>query len=53
MLYRAEGCQRCNGTGYRGRLGLYEVMLISEAIRSSRLSARVPMKSAEWLKLKA
>jgi type IV pilus assembly protein PilB len=32
-LYRAKGCSRCNGTGYRGRLGLYEVMVISEAIR--------------------
>ena len=32
-LYRAKGCPRCNGTGYRGRLGLYEVMVMSEAIR--------------------
>ena len=32
-LYRAKGCSRCNGTGYKGRLGLYEVMIVSEAIR--------------------
>ena len=32
-LYRAKGCPRCNGTGYKGRLGLYEVMVVSEAIR--------------------
>jgi len=33
VLYRAKGCSRCNNTGYRGRLGLYEVMVVSEAIR--------------------
>jgi type IV pilus assembly protein PilB len=32
-LFRAVGCPRCNNSGYRGRLGLYEVMVISEAIR--------------------
>jgi len=33
VLHRAKGCSRCNNTGYRGRLGLYEVMVVSEAIR--------------------
>jgi type IV pilus assembly protein PilB len=42
-LYRAKGCSRCNGTGYKGRLGLYEVMIVSEAIR--RLT--VERKSAD------
>ncbi len=28
------GCSRCAGSGYRGRLGLYEVMRVSEAIRA-------------------
>ena len=32
-FYRARGCPRCNNTGYRGRLGIYEVMVVSEAIR--------------------
>jgi type IV pilus assembly protein PilB len=31
-LYRAGQCGRCNNTGYKGRLGLYEVMLASEAL---------------------
>ena len=26
-------CQKCNGTGYKGRLGLYEVMKVTEPIR--------------------
>lgn len=31
-LYRARGCPRCNGTGYKGRVGVYEVMTVTEAI---------------------
>jgi type IV pilus assembly protein PilB len=30
---RGRGCERCNGTGYKGRVGLYEVMEISEELR--------------------
>jgi type IV pilus assembly protein PilB len=32
--YEPVGCARCNGTGYKGRLGLYEVMMVTEEIRS-------------------
>jgi len=32
-LLKGRGCGVCNGTGYKGRVGLYEVMEISEAIR--------------------
>jgi type IV pilus assembly protein PilB len=31
---RGRGCDRCGGTGYRGRVGLFEVMASSEAIRT-------------------
>ncbi len=31
--YEPVGCGRCNGTGYKGRLGLYEVMVMTEEIR--------------------
>src|SRR5437868_1053461 len=31
-LYRAIGCQACGRTGYRGRFGVHEVMLLSEEI---------------------
>ena len=30
---RGKGCDRCNGTGYKGRVGLYEVMEITEELR--------------------
>jgi type IV pilus assembly protein PilB len=32
--YDATGCSRCGGSGYRGRIGLYEVMSVSEPIRA-------------------
>jgi type IV pilus assembly protein PilB len=31
-LFRPVGCQACAGTGYRGRIGLYEVMPVTEEI---------------------
>jgi type IV pilus assembly protein PilB len=31
-LYRHVGCTHCSNTGYRGRIGLYEVMVMSEEI---------------------
>jgi type IV pilus assembly protein PilB len=31
-LYHAVGCPNCSKTGYKGRIGLYEVMLMSEEI---------------------
>jgi type IV pilus assembly protein PilB len=35
--YEPAGCVRCGGMGYRGRLGLYEVMTMSEDIRALTL----------------
>jgi type IV pilus assembly protein PilB len=32
--YEPVGCSRCSGSGYRGRVGLYEVMTVSERIRT-------------------
>jgi len=32
--YEPVGCARCGGSGYRGRVGLYEVMTITEEIRT-------------------
>jgi type IV pilus assembly protein PilB len=30
---RGKGCEKCNNTGYKGRVGLYEVMEVTEEIR--------------------
>ena len=32
--HRAEGCLECRMTGYRGRIGIYEIMAMSPAIRA-------------------
>ena len=32
-VYRGRGCQHCRGTGYKGRIGIHEVLPFSEAIR--------------------
>jgi type IV pilus assembly protein PilB len=32
-FFRGEGCDQCDGTGYRGRQGLYEVMAIDPKLR--------------------
>ena len=31
--YRGKGCSTCNNTGYKGRIGLYEVMEITDELR--------------------
>ena len=31
--HRGRGCEKCNNTGYKGRVGLYEVMEITEELR--------------------
>ena len=31
--HKGEGCKTCNGTGYKGRIGMYEVMEIGEDIQ--------------------
>ena len=33
-VYEPVGCSRCGGSGYRGRIGIYEVMQVSEPIRA-------------------
>jgi len=33
-LYHAEGCEHCRGIGYRGRTGIYELVLFDDALRS-------------------
>ncbi len=32
-FFRGEGCDECNGTGYSGRQGIYEVMAMSSGLR--------------------
>lgn len=33
VFYMGEGCETCRNTGYKGRVGIYEVMIVNEEIR--------------------
>lgn len=41
-LYRPKGCDHCRGTGYRGRVGVFEVVRITSRI-SSLIQTRAPL----------
>jgi type IV pilus assembly protein PilB len=32
-FYRGKGCDNCNGSGYRGRLGLFEILVMDDELR--------------------
>ncbi len=34
-FYRGRGCSECNNTGYRGRVGIYELMEVDSAVRDA------------------
>jgi type II secretory ATPase GspE/PulE/Tfp pilus assembly ATPase PilB-like protein len=34
LLYKGKGCKNCQETGYRGRIGIFEMMLVTDDIRS-------------------
>lgn len=38
VMYRAKGCDYCSNTGYRGRMGLYELMLTNDDIKQLTLA---------------
>jgi len=54
-VYKGKGCPICNNTGYKGRLGLYEVMPMKEEIKElvlSRASTSEVKKEAMRLGMK-
>ena len=36
-MYKGVGCDQCLDSGYRGRIGIYEVMMVDDAIREAML----------------
>ncbi len=32
QIYRTEGCDKCNGTGYKGRIGIFEAILVNTEV---------------------
>ena len=48
-LYRAVGCAACNQTGYHGRVGIFEIMLVDDEIRgmvSTNVDSKTIKKAA-------
>ncbi|MBW2509526.1 MAG: type II secretion system ATPase GspE [Deltaproteobacteria bacterium] len=37
-FYRPDGCEECSNTGYRGRIGIFELMIIDEPVRREILN---------------
>ena len=40
VFYRGNGCEECRGTGYRGRIGIFELLPISPELRDLILQKR-------------
>ena len=47
MLFRGRGCDQCRRTGYKGRIGLIEVMLVNEALTAAILRGATAEELAE------
>ncbi|MCT4617083.1 MAG: GspE/PulE family protein [Candidatus Gracilibacteria bacterium] len=45
-FYKGTGCEECNGTGYKGRMGVHEVLVLDEALEKSILS-KAPAQEIE------
>jgi type IV pilus assembly protein PilB len=43
-FYEAVGCERCGGSGYRGRIGLYELMLVTDDLKDLILRGASPIE---------
>jgi type IV pilus assembly protein PilB len=37
-FYYGRGCERCNNTGYKGRMGIYELLIINDSLRDMIIS---------------
>jgi type IV pilus assembly protein PilB len=67
QVFAAVGCQRCDGTGYRGRVGIFELLVVSPRIRErivrrapadalrevARAEGMMPLAHDAWLKVHA
>ena len=35
QIWRPVGCEQCNHTGYRGRTGIHELVVVNDAVREA------------------
>jgi len=67
LLYRGKGCSRCNGTGYFDRIGVFEVLTMTDDVKrlviakashgeimaAAVASGMAPLRMDAWAKIKA
>jgi type IV pilus assembly protein PilB len=51
-VFVARGCARCGGTGYRGRVGVFELLIPNEELRSA-LERGAPLEEAREISARA
>ncbi len=58
LFYKGEGCRECNNTGFKGRIGIYEVMILDAELkrmiqsRASEADIRVYLAQCGWRPLR-
>lgn len=52
-FYKGKGCAECSGLGYKGRIGIYEIFIMSKEIEAVILSAQVSEYTIQELAVKA
>lgn len=50
FLYRAQGCPNCFELGYKGRMGIYELLVMTPSMRSLYHEEQDPVKRAAYAK---
>ena len=46
LFYKGKGCKQCGNTGYKGRLGIYEIMEVTPKI-AELITAKASTESLE------
>ena len=47
QIYKGEGCEICNGTGYKGRIAFYEVLKMNDPVKDAILNGASSMELKE------
>jgi type II secretory ATPase GspE/PulE/Tfp pilus assembly ATPase PilB-like protein len=46
-IYEAAGCSKCHNTGYKGRIGVFDIMLIDSAVKNKISTGDIAVITAE------
>lgn len=48
-LYKAVGCEDCQGLGYKGQIGIYEVLIMNQKIEDAIVNSKITERALETL----